>query len=261
MSFLFDDMAIGGQQTIGAGFPVALGLGDKKIRGSSYIEGPQLIGKATGFAIPYATLMVAPLTNPDSPTPKAFGGTCAGLHNPYSLAVAGPSIFFDTIDTNATVNVGQNVYAQGQVISNCGGHILSAKKNFDIPHPSISGYRLRHTCPEAPYNDVYIRGKVKNKTEIELPKYWKDFVDIESITVSLTPVGAHQDIIVKRIDEDKVYLQARGGMPINCHYHIFAERKDGEKLIPEYEGKTPADYPGNNDEYSVSGYHYDKKRG
>jgi hypothetical protein len=48
-------------------------------------------------------------------------------------------------------------------------------------------------------------------------------------------------------------------MPIDCYYHIFAERTDGEKLIPEYPGKTPADYPGNNDEYSVSGYHYDTK--
>ena len=197
--------------------------------------------------------MVAPLTNPDSPTPKAFGGSCAGLHNPYSLAVAGNSIFFDVIDTNATINVGQNVYAQGQVMSNCGGHVLSAKKNFDIPHPSISGYRLRHTCPEAPYNDVYIRGKVKNKTEIELPKYWKDFVDIESITVSLTPVGAHQDIIVKRIDEEKVYLQAQGGMPINCFFHIYGERQDCERNIAEYEGESPADYPGDNSEYLQSG--------
>ncbi len=37
------------------------------------------------------------------------------------------------------------------------------------------------------------------------------------------------------------------------------ERADGERLIPEYEGESPADYPGNNDEYSVSGYHYDKR--
>jgi len=253
MSFLFDDMAIGGQQTVGAGFPVALGLGDAKIRGSSYVEGPQLIGKATGFAIPYATLMVAPLTNPDSPTPKAFGGTCAGINNPYSLAVAGPSIFFDIIDTNATINVGQNLYAQGQVMSNCGGHVLSAKKDFDIQHPTLDGWRLRHVAPEAPSADVYVRGKVKNATEIKLPNYWKGLVDLESITVSLTPIGAHQDVIVKRIDEDKVYLQARGGMPINCFYHIFGERKDCEKNIPEYQGTSPEHYPGDNTEYLQSG--------
>ncbi len=48
-------------------------------------------------------------------------------------------------------------------------------------------------------------------------------------------------------------------MPIDCYYHIYAERKDGEKLIPEYKGSSPADYPGNNNEYSISGYHYDTK--
>ena len=47
---------------------------------------------------------------------------------------------------------------------------------------------------------------------------------------------------------------------IHCSYTIFGERKDGERLIPEYEGTTPADYPGNNDEYSVVGYNYDKRR-
>ena len=37
--------------------------------------------------------------------------------------------------------------AQGHVMSNNGGHILAAKKNFDIPHPTKDGWRLRHTCP------------------------------------------------------------------------------------------------------------------
>ena len=39
---------------------------------------------------------------------------------------------------------------------------------IDIPHPSKKGYRLRHTCPEAPSNDVYIRGTLKNKDVIEI---------------------------------------------------------------------------------------------
>jgi len=163
------------------------------------------------------------------------------------------------VDTNMSVNVGLNVVAQGDVVSYCGLHRLSAKKNFDIPHPSKKGWRLRHTCPEAPTNDVYIRGTLKNKDTIDLPSYWKDFVYRDSITVSLTPVGAHQDIIVKRIDENKVYLQSRPGIPIHCFYHIYAERSDGERLIPEYRGKTPADYPGDNNQYSISGFHYDIK--
>ena len=106
---------------------------------------------------------------------------------------------------------------------------------------------------------MYFRGRVTNKTEIILPDYWKKLVDFTTITVNLTPIGAHQNVIVKRIDEEKVYLQSKGGMPINCFFHIYGTRADGERLIPEYEGKTPADYPGNNDEYSVSGYHYDRR--
>ena len=42
---------------------------------------------------------------------------------------------------------------------------------------------------------------------------------------------------------------------------MFGDRKDGDRLIPEYEGESPADYPGNNDEYSILGYHYDIREG
>ncbi len=153
-----------------------------------------------------------------------------------------------------------SVNASGSVSSNNGAHVLSSKKNFDIPHPSKEGWRLRHTCLEGPQNDVYIRGRLHNKSEIELPEYWKDFVQIDSISVNITPIGSDQGISVKRIEKDKVVLQSKGNMPIHCFYTVYAERKDGEKLIVEYEGSSPNDYPGNNDEYSVSGYHYDKKK-
>ena len=66
---------------------------------------------------------------------------------------------------------------------------------------------------------------------------------LDSISVQLQPIGAHQDIIIKRWDEEKIYLQAKGGMPINCFYHVYAERKDVNALITEYEGKTWKDYP------------------
>ena len=253
MSFLFDDLAIGGQQTVGAGMPVVLGLGQSKIRGSSFVEGPQLIGSATTWPLVGATLMVAPLGNGDSPTPSIPGALCGGLNNPYSLGVIGPSAFMGPVDTNDRVQVGQDLYAQGHVMSNCGGHVLAAKKDFDIQHPTQEGWRLRHVAPEAPTADVYVRGRVKNKKEIELPSYWKGLVDQESLTVSLTPIGAHQNVIVKRIDEDKVYLQANGGMPIDCFYHIFAERKDCERNIAEYEGTSPEHYPGDNTQYLQSG--------
>ena len=260
MSFNLDDANIGGQLKIGTGIFPAIGEGALKTNGSAGVEGPIVIGEPTRFNTLYATVNIGPLTNSDvTRSPIIPGSLCSGVNNPYSLAVVGASAFMDNLDCNMHIAAGRDIKAQGNVTSNCGGHILAAKKNFDIPHPTKEGYRLRHTCPEGPSNDVYFRGRVTNKTEIILPNYWKKLVDFTTITVNLTPIGAHQNVIVKRIDEERVYLQSKGGMPINCFFHIYGTRADGERLIPEYEGKTPADYPGNNEEYSVSGYHYDKR--
>lgn len=252
------DLNVGKRLFCGLGNPEALGRGQAEARGSAYIQGPTITGTPL-FPNVWATAMIGPLANPEATPPFIPGTLCTGINNPYSLAVVGSSAFLGNVDTNLNLNVGLNVIAQGEVISRCGLHVLSLKKNFDIPHPSKKGWRLRHTCPEGPYNDVYVRGKVKNEDFIKLPSYWKDFVHQDSITVSLTPIGAHQDIIVKRIDESKIYLQTKSGIPIHCFYHVYAERKDGESLIPEYKGKTPADYPGDNRQYSIVGYHYDIK--
>ena len=255
----FPDVVVGGQLKVGTGICPAIGEGLTKINGSAGILGPAVVGSPISFPNAMGTLMAGPLANSDAIPPFIPGMLCYGIHNPYSLAVNGDAAVFWNLDVAMNVTAGLNVQAQGHVISNCGGHILAAKKNFDIPHPTREGYRLRHTCPEGPSNDVYYRGRVTNKKEILLPSYWKKLVDWTTITVNLTPVGAHQNVIVKRIDEEKVYLQSNGGIPIDCFYHIYGTRADGERLIPEYEGQTPADYPGNNDEYSVSGYHYDKR--
>ena len=90
---------------------------------------------------------------------------------------------------------------------------------------------------EGPELGVYCRGRLKREKEIYLPKYWKGLVHTNSISVQLQPVGAHQDIIVKRWDDEKIYLQAKGGMPIDCFYHVYAERKDVPALTVEYKGE------------------------
>ena len=247
MAFLLDDAAFGGQIMVGAGQPISLGLGPKKkIRGSAFIEGPAQIGKGGAYLEREATLMIGQTENVDCTSPKR------------SLFVKGDVKIEGDGRTDAALGVVGDVKADGDVKSNGGDHILSAKKDFDIPHPTKEGWRLTHACVEGPEAAVYIRGRVTNRTEIELPLYWKGLVDIQSITVNLTPIGAHQDVIVKRWDEKKIYLQAKGGMPIDCFYYIMAERKDTEKLIPEYEG-TIEDYPGDNSQRSIVGYHYDVK--
>jgi len=245
--------------TPGKEVPTALGIGPYKIKGSAFFDGPVQVGDVATYPNVWATMMVGPVSSNVNQPPFVPGALCTGVNNPYSLAVVGDMALFDTLDAQGSINVGEDLVAQGEVMSRCGKHILSAKKNFDIPHPTREGWRLRHTCPEGPSNDVYFRGRITNKKEIRLPEYWEKLVDPTTITVNLTPIGAHQNVIVKRIGENTVYLQSNGGIPINCYYHIYGTRADGERLISEYEGESPADYPGNNDEYSISGYHYDVK--
>ena len=162
------------------------------------------------------------------------------------------------VNVKGNVNADGNVKAKKEVYSNNGKHRLSSKKNFDIPHPTKEGWRLTHSCLEGPEAAVYVRGKLINTNIIKLPEYWKKLVDPNTITISVTPIGSHQNIFVKEFDSKEVVLESTENISIHCFYHIFGERIDTEKLIVEYEGGIE-DYPGDNSERSIVGYHYDKK--
>ena len=162
------------------------------------------------------------------------------------------------VNVKGFVNVNRNVNADGDVYSGKGKHRLSAKKNFDIPHPTKEGWRLTHSCLEGPEAAVYVRGKLINTNIIKLPEYWEKLVDPDTITVSITPIGSHQNIFVKRFDTTEIILESTENISIHCFYHVFGERMDTERLIVEYEGDIE-DYPGDNSERSIAGYHYDKK--
>ena len=131
-------------------------------------------------------------------------------------------------------------------------------KGFDIKHPNKENHRLRHICLEGPEAGVYIRGRLTGSNKIYLPEYWKGLIDLESITVSLTQIGSSQDLIVDGFEDWGTGIKVRSGnaSAIDCYYTIQASRIDGEKLIVEYEGETPADYPGSKDQFSISGFDY-----
>jgi hypothetical protein len=97
MAFQHDDLTVSHQLIVGEGFPPFLGIGPAKIRGSSYIEGPAVIGDATAFPNIAATLMVGPNKNVDSTTPVTPGALCGANFSPYSLAVAGDAVIFDNM--------------------------------------------------------------------------------------------------------------------------------------------------------------------
>ena len=235
----FDDVNIGGQLKVGTGVCRAIKEGRQKINGSALIEGPMVVGSPSEFGAQEATLMVGPTTNddPDSTMPES------------SLGVSGSQP--TAIKTKGNQYIEGDLYVTGSVDCLSTGRLEARHavadalpKKFDIVHPSLGeGNRLAHACIEGAEVGVYHRGRVKNEKVIILPSYWKDLVHETSISVQLQPIGAHQDVIVKRWDSEKIYLQARGGMPIDCFFHVYGERKDINPLTVEYQGETWEDYP------------------
>ncbi len=133
-------------------------------------------------------------------------------------------------------------------------------KGFDIKHPTKENHRLRHICLEGPEGGVYFRGRLKDSNVIDLPDYWTGLIDPESITVSLTQIGSSQDLIIEKIEwGKKIIVRSGNASNVDCYYLVHATRIDGEPLIVEYEGQTPADYPGDDKQYSISGYDYDAR--
>tara|TARA_Y100001937_G_scaffold49834_1_gene69407 strand:- start:682 stop:1326 length:645 start_codon:yes stop_codon:yes gene_type:complete len=154
----------------------------------------------------------------------------------------------DNLKVNNDVTVTGNVTASEVTAS---GITLSSRKDFDIPHPTKNGWRLRHVCLEGPEAAVYVRGRLTNSDKIELPDYWSGLIDPETITVSLTQIGSSQDLIVEKIPWGKtIHIKSGNATAIDCYYYVQAERKDGEKLIVEYEGTSIDDYPGDNSQYT-----------
>lgn len=258
---------------------------------SAVLNGPVYVGLPIGAPVPKANMMVGPPVPPVLPTLSNI------LTVPISLWVDGIEVHVglklqkgNRIQQGTNIVIGNRItrgtdivlgrritqstdiatgsYILGSIAPTRGinpdiAAALATKKGFDLKHPSKEGHRLRYVCTETPEAGVYIRGKSTSEV-IELPDYWKDFVHEDSITVNLTPVKCFQQLYVQRIEDNKIHVG--GGMPINgvleyCyHYTVFAERKDGDRNIPEYEGETPADYPGDSNQFSIAGWDYDRRQ-
>ena len=233
-----DDLQVGGQLLVGTGVYRAIKDGAERINGSAALEGPVVIGAQNDFGKNTATLMVGETTNedPDCESPRASlgisGNIPTAVHAKGGIYLDGELFVTGSVDCEST----------GRLESRHKAADASPKK-FDIVHPSQEGMRLAHACIEGAEVAIYHRGRVRNEKEIILPDYWKDLVHMNSISVQLQPIGAHQDIIVKRWDTEKIYLQSKSGIPIDCFFHVYAERKDINPLVVEYEGETWEDYP------------------
>lgn len=135
---------------------------------------------------------------------------------------------------------------------------------FDIPHVKQKGKRIRHIVAEGPEPGIYIRGKLNGSNIIELPEYWDGLIDPETITVTLTQIGSSQDLIVEDIKDRIVTLRSGTNERIHCFYEVWAARwlnpmNHNEKLLVVYEGESPNDYPGGNENFLIGGWDYDRR--
>ena len=71
-----------------------------------------------------------------------------------------------------------------------------------------------------------LHGRTQKKL-INIPQEWEKLVDLATVTVHLTEVGAKQGLVVKRVQGLEVHLQTQG-MPIDCYYMIMGDSIDIE---------------------------------
>ena len=229
--------------------------------GTAVLNGPVYIGKPTAAPSSYeGFLNVASNAATQSPIDRQAkaeanfaiktdgnvriegdGKTANGLHvtggsSQYKLRVGG-NAFFDH------GNIGD--------LSSRFDAADASPKPFDLVHPTKGkGHRLRYACIEGPEVAVYHRGRLKGSNIIELPYYWKDLVHENSITVQLQPIGKSQNLVIESFNNEYVVIEVganqdflTGEILIDCFYHVYAERKDINPLITEYEGDSWKDYP------------------
>lgn len=233
------------------------------IPGSSVLNGPVWIG-AGGPPTPLANCMIGPGLNPISlqltGVSNIFGvvnraaiSNVTGLTSKTGVTIRNALSLSNSINIKNGMNQGTKINTFSVVIVDktlTATKILTPRieaafgqfasvaapfKLFDIPHPNKEGMRLKHSCLEGPEIGVYYRGRLINNNVIELPDYWNNLIDPETITVNLTPHTFYQELYVKNIEWGrKINIVNNTGGSIDCSYTIYAERIDVKKLEVEY---------------------------
>jgi hypothetical protein len=116
------------------------------------------------------------------------------------------------------------------------GTFRATTKSFIIDHPTKENKKLQYGVLEGPEHSVYVRGKLTNTNVIQLPDYWHALVHEDSITVNLTAIGKPQEIWVEEITDTYITVGS-SNLNVSCFYTVFAERKDIDKLVTEFDKK------------------------
>ena len=252
----FDDLIVGGQLRVGAGYVPPIKEGDEKINGSAHMEGPVVVGLGSkiklgakrpgeSYGTAPANLMVTRCYNKDrdcfTPAIKRTLQTEGNVRingddgTPWAVNLNGNqeiigneqtdhALYVEGGGTVDSVYIDGDLYVTGAVDCGNKGRLAArfaaadaSPKPFDLEHPTKGkGHRLRYACIEGPEVAVYHRGRLKDSNTIELPYYWKDLVHEDSITVQLQPIG-------------------------DRHFHLNVVEFDNEKIIVAEADDKPID--------------------
>lgn len=223
--------------------------GAKLLPGTAVLNGPVFIGFTPQAGIARATCMIGPplpgVTAPASLEVDGISNFLGATNQLGAYTCTGASVFNGANVSNGTIVVNSSTTLNGALVVNGATHIngflsftssiVGVTKSFDIKHPNKEGYRLKHGCIEGPEYGVYYRGRLKKSNVIELPSYWIGLINSETITVNLTPHTVYQELFIKDINSNKIFITNNSGGIIDCSYVVYAERSDVNKLIVEYE--------------------------
>lgn len=152
-----------------------------------------------------------------------------------SLTVSGDlTVDTNTLHVDSTQNrVGIGTTSPGYVLQ-VEGSFAAQTKSFVIPHPTQEGKTLQHGSLEGPEHGVYHRGRLSEGNVIQLPEYWTELVDEDTISVQLTANGDFQMLYVEKIEGNRVFVANAADEGIDCFYLIHGERKDVGRMEVEY---------------------------
>ena len=74
-------------------------------------------------------------------------------------------------------------------------------------------------------NFEFLHGRTTKK-EIIIPESWEEDINMDSITIHLTQVGANQDLRVKRRQGREITLDTKRAPQSDCYYIIIGELLD-----------------------------------
>ena len=158
-------------------------------------------------------------------------GTCSWQVPSVSASAGGSDTQIQFNDSTVIAGDADLTWNKTTNVMTINGHLAASTKSFLIDHPTKPEKKLQYACLEGPENGVYIRGYADSNI-IELPEYWVELVDPDSITVQLTSKGFMQPYIyVNSVSDNKIHLIS--DRDISVFYTVNATRRDVAPLEVE----------------------------